>query len=199
MVLQTNVSVPLFCVLNKLSYNLKPGHFKAKTVHCSNSTLYEICNWSPKSIRRQDRGYSYSDVDPWCLVNPGGPPPPSWFEFPCLVPVSLLPPALTCTLQPPAASALVRIPCLYPSPLEHGSRQWGDRHNSIPLLLLSLSLSMSPGSHTQTFPWPFKQWPIWGQQLQVAPRLQYHALEVGKYLKILLVRYSNCIFPCVVI
>ena len=112
------------------------------------------------------------------LVNPGGPPPPSWFEFPCLVPVSLLPPALTCTLQPPAASALVRIPCLYPSPLEHGSRQWGDRHNSIPLLLLSLWSSMSPASHTQTFPWPFKQWPIWGQ-LQVAPRLQYHALEIG--------------------
>ena len=137
---------------------------------------------------------------------PSRPPPrqPWWspslssFEFPCLVPVSLLPPALTCTLQPPAASALVRIPCLYPSPLEHGSRQWGDRHNSIPLLLLSLSLSMSPASHTQTFPWPFKQWPIWGQ-LQVAPRLQYHALEIGKYLKILLVRYSICIFPCVVI
>ena len=76
------------------------------------------------------------------LVNPGGPPPPSWFEFPCLVPVSLLPPALTCTLQPPAASALVRIPCLYPSPLEHGSRQWGDRHNSIPLLLLSPSRAL---------------------------------------------------------
>ena len=135
--------------------------------------MYEICNWSPKSMVEGIatlmliRGASSTLMVPLLpllvrvpLSCPSSRPPPhppprqpwwspslSSFEFPCLVPVSLLPPALTCTLQPPAASALVRIPCLYPSPLEHGSRQWGDRHNSIPLLLLSLELYVTRESH----------------------------------------------------
>ena len=40
--------------LNKVleSSVIKPGHFKAKTIHCSKSMLYEICNWSLKSTAR---------------------------------------------------------------------------------------------------------------------------------------------------
>ena len=64
---------------------------------------------------------------------PGGPLLPLILSSPVL---SLSPSPATCihlhtapNLSP--ALSLVRIPlCLYPSPLEHGSRQWGDRHNS---------------------------------------------------------------------
>ena len=142
--------------------------------------------------------YSYSDVDTRCLVNPGGPPPPSpRLSSPVL---SLSP---SCHLHSPAHcnpllhQLLSESPAFIPPPWNMAAVS-GEIDTTAYLYCCSLSRAMSPGSHTQTFPWPFKQWPIWGQ-LQVAPRLQYHALEIGKYLKILLVRYSNCIFPCVVI
>ena len=130
---------------------------------------------------------------------PGGPILPLILSSPVL---SLSPSPATCihlhtapNLSP--ALSLVRIPlCLYPSPLEHGSRQWGDRHNSsraahgcIPLLLVSLHMCHLRESHAN-FPMTSQTVTYMLPPSLVATTILYHTLEIGIFLKILLVRYS---------
>ena len=141
------------------------------------------------SIRR---GYN---ITLWCWYEASRLPwwslsfPLIWFEFPCLVTVSLLPPAFSCTLQPPAALPLVRIPpCLYPSPLEHGSRQWGDRHNR-QHTSTNVGLCICHNCHLRVAT-KLSHDHSNSDLYAASSRLKYHAVEIGKYLMILLLRYS---------
>ena len=83
--------------------------------------------WSPNSIRGKIQGITTLTLIRGALSALVVPPPPPALSSPVL---SL---SLSCHLHSPAhctVSCQNPPPCLYPSPLEHGSRQWGDRHNS---------------------------------------------------------------------